>query len=166
MLLKERLGLAKRLYVLHIPAIVAGLFIGAEASLSLWLLFCCLILLLTAVTATLFATLVRPERRGEHIDFVIKVSVVNALALTVGFEIDGHKGLIECAAGVAIALVVTGAASAGFAWMWNRAAARVLPRYRQFVDAVHCGHCGYNLTGNTSGRCPECGTEIPDKPPT
>ena len=22
----------------------------------------------------------------------------------------------------------------------------------------HCGQCGYNLTGNTSGVCPECGT--------
>ena len=21
----------------------------------------------------------------------------------------------------------------------------------------HCVTCGYNLTGNTSGRCPECG---------
>jgi len=21
----------------------------------------------------------------------------------------------------------------------------------------HCGNCGYNLTGNVSGRCPECG---------
>jgi len=24
----------------------------------------------------------------------------------------------------------------------------------------HCRRCGYNLTGNVSGRCPECGTEI------
>ena len=23
----------------------------------------------------------------------------------------------------------------------------------------HCRHCGYNLTGNVSGRCPECGEE-------
>lgn len=23
----------------------------------------------------------------------------------------------------------------------------------------HCAHCGYDLTGNTSGRCPECGRE-------
>ena len=25
-----------------------------------------------------------------------------------------------------------------------------------------CQSCGYNLTGNTSGLCPECGTEIGD----
>ncbi len=24
-----------------------------------------------------------------------------------------------------------------------------------------CGHCGYDLTGNVSGRCPECGTDVP-----
>jgi hypothetical protein len=24
----------------------------------------------------------------------------------------------------------------------------------------NCRHCGYNLTGNESGRCPECGTPV------
>ncbi len=24
----------------------------------------------------------------------------------------------------------------------------------------HCSRCGYNLTGNESGTCPECGTEV------
>ena len=27
-------------------------------------------------------------------------------------------------------------------------------------DSLHCKNCGYNLTGNESGVCPECGTEI------
>ena len=27
-----------------------------------------------------------------------------------------------------------------------------------------CTACGYNLTGNTSGTCPECGTPVPAKP--
>ncbi len=27
-------------------------------------------------------------------------------------------------------------------------------------DAPHCYECGYNLTGNVSGACPECGTPI------
>lgn len=25
----------------------------------------------------------------------------------------------------------------------------------------HCRKCGYNLTGNTSGICPECGEHVP-----
>jgi hypothetical protein len=33
-----------------------------------------------------------------------------------------------------------------------------------------CERCGYNLTGNTSGRCPECGTpleaDVPGQPPS
>ena len=27
-----------------------------------------------------------------------------------------------------------------------------------------CSTCGYDLTGNTSGRCPECGTHIEARP--
>lgn len=26
-----------------------------------------------------------------------------------------------------------------------------------------CGQCDYNLTGNVSGMCPECGTRIPEE---
>ena len=28
--------------------------------------------------------------------------------------------------------------------------------------AGRCAHCGYDLTGNVSGKCPECGTETND----
>jgi hypothetical protein len=36
---------------------------------------------------------------------------------------------------------------------------RVVRRYRR-PKPGHCG-CGYNLTGNTTGICPECGTVVP-----
>lgn len=29
---------------------------------------------------------------------------------------------------------------------------------RKRIPPGHCKRCGYNLTGNTSGTCPECGT--------
>jgi len=32
------------------------------------------------------------------------------------------------------------------------------------LSAALCGQCGYNLTGNVSGRCPECGTPVPQPP--
>jgi hypothetical protein len=32
------------------------------------------------------------------------------------------------------------------------------------VDPRHCGRCEYDLTGNTSGICPECGWRIPRWP--
>ena len=28
----------------------------------------------------------------------------------------------------------------------------------------HCSKCDYDLTGNVSGRCPECGTKV-ERPP-
>jgi len=32
---------------------------------------------------------------------------------------------------------------------------------RRRIPPGHCQRCSYNLTGNTSGVCPECGTPIP-----
>lgn len=35
---------------------------------------------------------------------------------------------------------------------------------RRLVDTfarAFCHNCGYNLTGNVSGRCPECGADVP-----
>ena len=31
---------------------------------------------------------------------------------------------------------------------------------RRRIPAGHCRKCGYNLTGNGSGRCPECGEAV------
>lgn len=31
---------------------------------------------------------------------------------------------------------------------------------RERLASGQCENCGYDLTGNVSGRCPECGTEI------
>ena len=33
-------------------------------------------------------------------------------------------------------------------------------RDRRRIPLGHCQHCGYDLTGNVSGRCPECGRAI------
>ena len=34
---------------------------------------------------------------------------------------------------------------------------------RKRACAGACPHCGYNLTGNTSGVCPECGVRVPQR---
>jgi hypothetical protein len=36
-----------------------------------------------------------------------------------------------------------------------------LRSFRPPPNTTTCRRCGYNLTGNTSGTCPECGTSIP-----
>ncbi len=33
-------------------------------------------------------------------------------------------------------------------------------RKKRHKDDGKCEHCGYDLTGNTSGVCPECGERI------
>ncbi len=40
------------------------------------------------------------------------------------------------------------------------AVVRGLVRPRPATTAGRCARCGYNLTGNVSGTCPECGTPI------
>ena len=42
-------------------------------------------------------------------------------------------------------------------WLWR------WRRHRRATDdgMPHCAKCDYNLTGNVSGICPECGTPIP-----
>jgi hypothetical protein len=45
---------------------------------------------------------------------------------------------------------VLGAATTAVLW-W---------RDRRRIPQGHCRKCGYDLTGNVSGRCPECGTII------
>ncbi len=35
-------------------------------------------------------------------------------------------------------------------------------RRRRFPPG-HCQRCGYDLTGNVSGRCPECGAPVPER---
>lgn len=32
--------------------------------------------------------------------------------------------------------------------------------FKHFSDGIHCEGCGYDLTGNRSGRCPECGRAL------
>lgn len=32
---------------------------------------------------------------------------------------------------------------------------------RRHLPPGHCQRCGYNLTGNVSGTCPECGSAVP-----
>jgi hypothetical protein len=41
----------------------------------------------------------------------------------------------------------------------------ILHRHDRPIPPGHCQHCGYNLTGNVSGKCPECGTGVGPVPP-
>lgn len=49
-------------------------------------------------------------------------------------------------------VVAHGAFAGGVAWL------SLKPRRRRRCG--HCVQCGYDLAGNCSGRCPECGTRV------
>jgi hypothetical protein len=44
--------------------------------------------------------------------------------------------------------------------LWTLVAAGRFLRARRIQTFNLCGACGYNLTANTSGVCPECGTAV------
>ena len=37
-------------------------------------------------------------------------------------------------------------------------------RRKSCIGSAHCTNCGYDLRGNVSGRCPECGTPVDNAP--
>ncbi len=52
----------------------------------------------------------------------------------------------------------------GDKWAGTKVIWRRYAHCRPFLPPGHtCPGCGYNLTGNTSGRCPECGQDIPEE---
>lgn len=58
-----------------------------------------------------------------------------------------------------IGSLIIGGAALGFLWLalsFRRQATRLRERLRN----GHCVSCGYDLTGNISGVCPECGEPV------
>lgn len=49
----------------------------------------------------------------------------------------------------------------GVFWTWITV--RTLNRWRDESPLKRCDTCGYDLTGNTSGWCPECGAGVTDR---
>ena len=111
------------------------------------------------------------------------VSSRNALFLTVGeFWIAVNNGQLQwgawpsgwCARTLPIAIAaerpgVWYSTMTGLIDIWRALLLLSVPttvswcvhlRQRRRPAPGHCQNCGYNLTGNVSGRCPECGSTI------
>jgi hypothetical protein len=60
-------------------------------------------------------------------------------------------------------IVAVGIVCLGFGWLGWTESARVYREGQRQLDSMsgRCGNCGYDLTGNVTGVCPECGTKKP-----
>ena len=65
-----------------------------------------------------------------------------------GFDRNGRSWAVWIPHGMVIAFTL----ALPSIWIWMRT--KAMPLHR-------CGKCNYDLTGNTSGTCPGCGTAIP-----
>lgn len=75
------------------------------------------------------------------IEAVTQQYLVNAQMMCLVWGVYGFIGLVVNTVLVSLAVLLR---------------RRLYPIY----PSGHCQRCGYNLTGNVSGRCPECGAEV------
>jgi hypothetical protein len=72
-----------------------------------------------------------------------------------GVSITRHGAIpVESAVSVSYVSLILISLALPFIWL-------VRPHPRRVTNPSVCSACGYNLTGNTSGVCPECGTAVP-----
>ncbi len=89
--------------------------------------------------------------------FALLVSLISSFALLVATTMIVFLGVPLSTSSVRFAVLDIPIVMASFA---------ALISFRLFQDEwghseyKHCDSCSYNLTGNVSGRCPECGTEV------
>lgn len=72
-----------------------------------------------------------------------------------GFPID----LPAVVGGTLIAALI---ATPLLGWIWAEV---YVERHNRRIPPWYCKSCGYNLTGNRSGVCPECGSVVPQAAP-
>jgi hypothetical protein len=100
-----------------------------------------------------------PRRKSARYAFLLGLALVNAICLGVFVDLGLRSG-----DSILTGLLVLG----GLAWVVTMclgslsfaASSRVWKRHRVFAEAGLCAHCGYDLRGTSSGRCPECGTAV------
>lgn len=115
---------------------------GLVYSLSVWLPLWMMGLLATFIS-----------RRYRLIS--LELAALLGIVVCTGFWLDPDwpwTGAARQGAGSAVTAILTSCVIAiGLARQWKR-------RPRTIVSSPFCDTCGYDLTGNQSGTCPECGT--------
>jgi hypothetical protein len=89
----------------------------------------------------------RLSKRWRAVKWV-GMGVCIALALGRDVHLFVHRGQEDCVTPFSLVLLLFAVSTAYLFW-----------RDRRYPRA-HCQSCGYDLTGNTSGVCPECGQAV------
>lgn len=93
---------------------------------------------------------------------VLVVLGVSCAALLVLGQLGGLEDYVVAVAtvlGVAVGGAVVGSVVGMGEWWAERASRRGSLADRRIREG-HCPFCDYNLTGNESGTCPECGRRV------
>ncbi len=114
----------------------------------------------------------RPRRRKRvTLRLVVAFAVIHAVVAAVGsitfmtvydffFPPEfGEWRFVDVALEGALPFLVWGTPIWGIAWAWLFV--RLRNKLLTTRPSHYCIECGYDLTGNVSGRCPECGSEVP-----
>ncbi len=97
--------------------------------------------------------------RGANTHLRDKVFILGPTGGGRASSIDGYSpGLQKCYVHIWHLVLIAGVATVIF---WIVGSRRWI-RWR-LPPPGHCQSCGYNLTGNVSGKCPECGDPCPDE---
>ena len=78
-------------------------------------------------------------------------TVLHVLAVLAVLGLTRLAGLVLSGGGL------LGWLAPGFGVLWSYI---YVTTYNLGIPAYHCTECGYNLTGNVSGVCSECGGDI------
>ena len=107
-----------------------------RVTLRVWLVFCVLHTLVTLVVVCLCLLVFGMFLKGT--DTALLVSGL----------------LVPLASGLAILTFFAAIGTPYWALVWSRV---YVDRYNRRIPHYYCRKCGYNLTGNVSGVCSECG---------
>jgi hypothetical protein len=83
-------------------------------------------------------------KRPQRLPWFVWLDLLSVVLLMLGTAADALDR------GIALGLILLLSA---LGWLLYR-------RSRRYIPPGYCQKCGYDLTGNESGRCPECGTQV------